>query len=429
MARRFRAVAGSDVAGSWHTPLLLGVYTLPVVNEDSYFPCEGFSMKPGPKRQHWLPVFYLRRFTIPETKDSPNPQAWVCWRKAGSELPVRVGIRNLAAEAMLYTPKDGNGNVDWSMEEKLARSESVLAGMWDAVADGFVDPVDHGTRRALALFLALQALRHPSSRDRIVKSRQDLILLADGLADDDLKNYVIEINGQVAGELAWVANQPDEPPAQTFADSIQAFAIHLAKIFLQKRWAVAFTEEPMFITSDNPIFVLEPEFKPFQFAAKGATIVFPLSPTRVLFLDDKTEPDGRYYPFRRENVTNLNYSIWLNAERFVTFGRDPGDVIRELIAVDRNYFPPPRRYRWGRLMGFARRFMRIGQAQFACRGSAAARPSPRTFGATAMRLALLLQARKVLRPQPGMHLTESFLHAGCRLRLRMNATLGRPRPH
>ena len=268
------------------------------------------------------------------------PVHFIIWKRGSHETPVVHGIRNLAVKERLYSPRRADGTFDLSLEERLAHTESLLADRWDAVADDFVDLASDGMRRGLALFMALQILRHPTARERVVKVRRDLLEFAKTVPRGDLHDYCIEIEGKEwPVDLSTILDHPEESPTATFVTSIFASVMALADTLLKKRWAMLFNDEPVLVTSDNPVFVLNLDLDRNQFAKAGAMIVFPVSPTRALFLDDRQEPDAQYYPLSQERALQLNYWTWLSADNFIAFGREPGDVVKELNHVDALMFP------------------------------------------------------------------------------------------
>jgi hypothetical protein len=147
----------------------------------------------------------------------------------------------------------------------------------------------------------------------------------------------IEINGRVYpfDNSAWpryrTADRNDKK--QMFLDSLRDNAMHLAEILMQKRWSVVFSEEPVFITSDSPVTVLHPEREIFGLATPGTVISFPLSPTRVLLMDDRhDQPKGHYYPLRGSGPGAHNLNAWKNCERFMISSRPTDVVCAEFLA-------------------------------------------------------------------------------------------------
>ena len=116
----------------------------------------------NPKRQHWVPRFYLRKFATASSQASKRQQVWICSNRDEDNDPTVVSVDNVAAENFLYSPLKPDGSRDFSVEEKLSELEGLLSLRWDAVADDFVDLGDEGIlKKVIAAFLGTLVMRHP----------------------------------------------------------------------------------------------------------------------------------------------------------------------------------------------------------------------------------------------------------------------------
>jgi hypothetical protein len=103
-----------------------------------------------------------------------------------------------------------------------------------------------------------------------------------------------------------------------FVDRIDQNATWLSKILMDKRWAIVFSEDPVFVTSDTPLILENIHQCPFGFSTPGTMLFFPMTPTRILMMDDRTDqPSGRYYPLDQLNPSQTNLLLWRNCERFI----------------------------------------------------------------------------------------------------------------
>jgi hypothetical protein len=292
-----------------------------------------------PKRQHWVPRFYLKHFTV-DSNNSKQEQVWILNRRSGD--PRLTSIKNIAVEKHLYTPKRPDGSRDPYLEKKLAGLEGTLAKFWPQLANGFMDLSNPSFRRIVSLFLSVQFLRHPDRRKETISFRRRLIEFIEGqpLGPDGLPN----IDGFQIGDKAFSLDKtswPNYKNADTEEDlavwrrAIEADAVKHAEMLMKKRWSIVFIDEPLFVTSDYPIFVPEPELERYQIAAKRAVILFPLSPTRVLSFDDMDEPANQYYPIDKSNADIYNLMTWVNTESFLISPRHPHDVLAGIGRVKR----------------------------------------------------------------------------------------------
>lgn len=115
-------------------------------------------------------------------------------------------------------------------------------------------------------------------------------------------------------------------------ETIRAESGNLAKILLKKRWSVVFADNEHFITSDKPVGVQHRSREVFGIGTTGAVVSFPLSPTRILMMDDQhQEPANQYYPLKPDNVGAFNYGIWHAGARFMVTGRPVTEVLSEIV--------------------------------------------------------------------------------------------------
>lgn len=294
----------------------------------------------NPVRQHWVPQFYLRYFATPETQDRKYPQVWIFSKDKEDSEPKLTSIRKICASSNLYSPFNDDGNRDYGMEKRLGNIEHLLAQIWPALASGFVDfESDKAVKKGIALFLATMHLRNPSSKKKgerihkqIVESHNQLPKDQEGRPEID----AIEINGEVhdVDTSDWFKYKDWEKNDHHhfFADSIKEQAIYLSEILLQKRWSVIVSESPVFITSDNPLSMHHSTKEVFGFGTQGTVINFPLSPTRLLVLDDMhNEPAGQYYPLIDENIGSINLLTWRGCNKFMVSHRDTYEILSEIV--------------------------------------------------------------------------------------------------
>jgi hypothetical protein len=74
-----------------------------------------------PKRQHWVPCFYLRHFATAETKETSESQVWILSKHEGD--PALTNIKKVANRRYLYSPRSKTLDRSWDIEEDLAEYE------------------------------------------------------------------------------------------------------------------------------------------------------------------------------------------------------------------------------------------------------------------------------------------------------------------
>ncbi|MDP2241129.1 MAG: DUF4238 domain-containing protein [Burkholderiales bacterium] len=291
-----------------------------------------------PINQHWVPRFYLKHFSTPETKKSKQPQAWVFSKDDGGGDPILTNIRNICAKRYLYSPESEVGLRNWSLESKLQDLEYLLAQIWPAFAEEFIALDAESIRKAVALFVAVLYLRHPSNIEVVTHLHQQLASIfekaprgSDGAPLID----AIEIDGKRLpfDSSGWQDyNKSTKADHQkVFVDVVQSEAIVLATILLKKRWSVISSGNPVFVTSDNPVSKQHQSRSAFGFGTEGVVVTFPVSPTRLLVMDDLFEqPAGQYYELSNSGPGPYNLLIWRNGSLMISH-RNSDAVMREMI--------------------------------------------------------------------------------------------------
>jgi hypothetical protein len=107
-------------------------------------------------------------------------------------------------------------------------------------------------------------------------------------------------------------------------------ATWLAKMLMEMRWSILLSDDPVFITSDNPVFVMHPSLDFKGFKNPESFVSFPLSPTRILHLDNRhSEPDCQYYPLKGSPGA-INSLIWRSSINAMFSHRHAGLVCQEM---------------------------------------------------------------------------------------------------
>ncbi|RIK45780.1 MAG: hypothetical protein DCC58_05425 [Chloroflexi bacterium] len=294
------------------------------------------------KHQHWVPQFYLRYFATAASRSEEYPQVWIFSTEPDDGDEKLTSVRNVCGKRFLYSPVQPGGERDWSLDERLDSLESALGMVWPALAEGFVNLADQPLRQGIALFTAVMYLRNPEVRSEVEQIHRKLVLLyeaAPRLPDGTLNIGSIEISGQVhrfdsSGwheYRSWTKNEHD----RFFAQLVRSEATRIADHLLRKRWSVVFANEETFITTDKPVAMHHQSKERYGFGTEGTMITFPLSPTRMLVLDDMhNEPANQYYPLQDGSGASFNFTTWRNASRFLITGRPVPVVLEEMLALE-----------------------------------------------------------------------------------------------
>jgi len=293
-----------------------------------------------PKQQHWVPRFYLSVFATPETVGDDNPQVWLLSKDDGD--PVLTNVKNVASKRYLYSPKDEQGRRSGEVESRFADYEGLMKSIWPILAKDFVDlENDQSIRKALALFVSLLYLRHPKRLVETDDIHRQIVEKFDAIPKDrDGCPSVSQVGyrgvSQSFDNSNWhqYAKAGPEEKKEMFVKGIKENATYLAEMLMKKRWSVVFSETPVFITTDTPVWMAHQTQQVYGFGTPGTMVSFPLSPTRVLVMDDRhDQPKGNYYSLAKAGPGFQNGLAWRNCYRFMISPRHPDEVCAEILAT------------------------------------------------------------------------------------------------
>lgn len=279
------------------------------------------------KRNHWVPQAYLRAFAA----DQAGQKIWTLGKSGGD--PQLKPISKVAVRFYLYAPQK-DGQRDYSAEHKLSDLEQLFgSSFWKRMSTGFVDLNKEWARKGIALLAAVMFLRNPTMLDRthaMHNAFRDYFLGNGGPPD------AIEIGGKryETDKDSWAAfrDSDDDNIKRNWLASLTS-AAWLAKMLLTMRMGVIASEAPVFITSDNPVTVLHPSLQFRGLKDAETSVLFPLSPTRIAFFDNRmAEPDGQYYQVRARGEEH-NMLIWRNAIEHMFSHRHTDEVCAEMLAA------------------------------------------------------------------------------------------------
>lgn len=293
-----------------------------------------------PKNQHWVPQFYLRHFATPETRDTDHAKAWVFSKEEAAGDETLASIRSICAKRYLYSPINEKGQRTWDLEAHLSTLEHTLGDLWPSLARDYVDISDSSVRKGVSLFVAATHLRHPDTLNVVEGIHRSLVRFYESMPrrpDGTPHVDSVEIGGTIhtldASQWhryrAWAKTDHH----RFFAHFVRADAIHLAEILLGKRWSIVAAEHETFITGDKPVSINHQTKAVFGVKTPGVIVTFPVSPTRLLVMDDMhQEPANQYYALKATLGGAYNYHIWRTATRFMIAGRAIPEVLTELLA-------------------------------------------------------------------------------------------------
>jgi hypothetical protein len=109
-----------------------------------------------------------------------------------------------------------------------------------------------------------------------------------------------------------------------FIENIDIYAKKYMEILLQKQWYIIYSEDKKFITSDKPVI------NTLGLQTEGTVIVFPISPTRILIMDDMGKEEAYNKFLDESNYHFYNSLIYKNAYRYIISNYDFESYITEI---------------------------------------------------------------------------------------------------
>lgn len=281
-----------------------------------------------PKRQHYVPRFYLDNFATPV--EGRPPGFWV-YDKEEDEPRWQPPVHT-AVQEHFYTITREDGAKDYTVEKMLGEVEHVAAPIIASWASGKVRPTK-GEIAEMASFVALLQTRGPRS---IAAVREMTIAFAiEQMKElvrqpETLKRYLAEIREEDGSKLS-EAEVIDslthlEERFRLSVDDRYALAQSLQLTEAVSRqlepmaWTLCVSDDPPFITGDTPVcsFALFKDGSAIFGAGFGqpqVEVTLPLSPSVCLLMTHR--PSQQRIRVSEARVREFNRRTAHIAERFV----------------------------------------------------------------------------------------------------------------
>ncbi|MEO7916456.1 MAG: DUF4238 domain-containing protein, partial [Dokdonella sp.] len=230
---------------------------------------------------------------------------------------VVTAVRNACGKRYLYTPLNDDGTRDRRVDEWLDKLESVCAAMWREI---YSDPAilfSAGLRHGIAMFIAAMYLRN--------------------LAFFNLVDSTITIRNKLYGAPTPEKNLARPSSRYDLLNTGKAFQKFFldgidkaTNVFFEKKWAVIFSENNSFITSDRPVSVADGSNPKAGPHTNTAVTVFPVNQKVALIIGDNVEASGFPLLATASMIASTNKLISMGSQRFLVCGRPASDVIAEI---------------------------------------------------------------------------------------------------
>jgi len=292
----------------------------------------------GPKRQHFLPKFYLEGFT-------KEGMVAVFDRKLNEtriQQPVNTGVIG-----HFYTMEDAEGRQRFELEQMFSESEDKASHTIKKLAAW--DEIDADERSDLAIFVALAAFRTPDIVDSIKTFNSNFIgdMAQQMFADvevvkerlrskRDAQSTEEELDAEARDLVEFAQDgQYEVTTNHKWAVSMAIkMAFTVAPIFAGRNWVIFHRDngKKSFVTTDAPVLLTtvssrENNFWGIGFGNADALVLFPLTESCVLAIHGNNG-DFQHRMASVEHIRRINLAIADHCQRFV-IGRDAA-LIRSL---------------------------------------------------------------------------------------------------
>jgi hypothetical protein len=286
----------------------------------------------GPKRQHFLPKFYLDGFT--------RDGLVAVFDRELNEVRCQQPL-NTAVIGHFYTMTDDQGRKRFELERLLSEYEGKAKPVIDKLTAGGTPTAEE--RTDLAIFIAFAATRTPDMVNSIQSVNEHFVghtaklmfndvdeVYARLRADDAHKEDSDEhLRREAEGMVDLVMNEQlvvDTDPKWAVQMTVK-MALGIAPCLAGRHWDVVHrdSDKQSFITTDSPVFLgtIEPRAPSFYgigFGSTDAFISFPLNQSCLLQMHG-TQEGLRHGTVGRDLVRRANLALGERCQRFVV-GRD-----------------------------------------------------------------------------------------------------------
>lgn len=280
------------------------------------------------KRCHWVSQSYLKAFAA----DEAGQKIWRFSKNDGD--PELKPIEDVAVRFYLYAPMAADGTRNDPVERKLSELEQWFGEpIWKALCTSELDLTWEPLRKMLALIVATTYVRNPVQFETWKRIHRQMVEQVSGLESMPTRVTIGGVEHQVdASDWPDFRDAGEERMKAAWNEYI-AGAGDIAPRLLGMRMVMVAAKKPVFITSDNPVTITHPSLEFRGIRDPETTISFPISPTRMLVLDNRhSEPDGVYYELADDNAAAQNLLAWRNAMEHMVSHRHTDEVCAEFVA-------------------------------------------------------------------------------------------------
>lgn len=285
------------------------------------------------KRHHYLPQFYLRRFTGEDGFLSLFDRETKTFRK---QMPL-----NTALEMDFHTVVNKQGVKTDRIEQILSELESGAKDVIQRLDERQTGWKNQEERAAFALFIALFYTRTPAfDKEQMAftehlyramnrANHPSLEVTAQGFKEYEQATGedMSDINPEQVFQMIRDDKYEVEVPRTHIIRLMSDTALHLAEVLMTLNWT--FVQAPRdlpFITSDAPFMIAPPlgesDRSAYGVLTPGAASTIPLSPSTCIVIEGEGGKD-RYGHIQKDAARRINENVAMNSDRFIIARNQP----------------------------------------------------------------------------------------------------------
>jgi hypothetical protein len=187
--------------------------------------------------------------------------------------------------------------------------------------------------------MGLLIARHPDSFEKAQHVHEHMVRFYESAPKDKLgrpaiTHFMHEGKHHELDNSDWAEfrDATDEDVRQQAVEDMRNLTITLTNDIFKKKFAIVVAPHPAFVTSDRPVYLMHPTRERFGVRTPGARLMFPLSPTHMLFAhDDDAAEQNKYIHLRKKDAVGMNYMTWMHARRFLISSFEPTPLLAEMV--------------------------------------------------------------------------------------------------
>ncbi|TVM04057.1 MAG: hypothetical protein CV087_02380 [Candidatus Brocadia sp. WS118] len=240
--------------------------------------------------QHYIPRFYLREFTDPETPNGYEPYVWKYEHE--SKKWKKKSPRNIASKPDFYSFIDQEGKRRDEIEKMLSIIEGKTASIYRNKICA-IQCLTNQEKATMAEFVTLMIMRIPMFHNTVDTSLSEIITIMMRMYKDRpeaAKSLKEEYERDTGKKLPENFDESWLDPSRYKISTTKSFLLkmmvslssEIAKIIFNMEWAFLHTsKDAWFITSDSPLIMRNPKSNsPWYghgFMSQGIEVTIPLS--------------------------------------------------------------------------------------------------------------------------------------------------------